>query len=315
MLQQTRVETAILYYRRFLRRFPTMASLARAPLQDVLKQWENMGYYARARHLHEAARRVMGEMGGRIPDTWDQLVSLPGIGTYTASAILSVAFGKRFPALDGNVRRVLCRLFCIQKPLDRPGTEKRLFTVAAELVPPIEPGIYNQAMMDLGAEVCTPRDPSCGRCPLVDLCLSRRKGVEKTLPIKKKRNPLPLRRMTSAVVADEGGRLLIVRRPAEGLLGGLWKFPGGEVMPGENPEVAVEKRVFQEVGLGIKVEESIVTVKHVYTHFRMILHAFRAIRQNGEPDALLCADWRWVEFTALDGFPFSKADRKVIDAL
>jgi A/G-specific adenine glycosylase len=314
MLQQTQVETVIPYYHRFLARFPDVEALADAPLQDVLKVWENMGYYGRARHLHAAAREIVDEKGGEIPRTWEELIRLPGVGAYTAGAILSFAFGERVPAVDGNAGRILCRLFLIQEPLDRVQTRRRTFELAASLVPRRAPGSFNQALMDLGSAVCRPRNPSCSTCPLRRLCLAFSEGAQDALPVRKKRKPLPQKEMTAAIIRDRRGRQLIVERPPSGLLGGLWKFPGGEKRSKETTEEALRRTVKEETGMGVRVGQPIATVEHAYSHFRMTLQAFRCSRQTAHsrgPSHRL----KWVSPRSLSKLPFSRADQKVIEAL
>jgi A/G-specific adenine glycosylase len=315
MLQQTQVDTVIPYYHRFLKQFPTIEALAKASLQEVLKAWENMGYYARARHLHAAAREVVKRMGGKIPKTWDELIRLPGIGTYTASAILSFAFDERFPTVDGNARRVLCRLSATQEPMDQSRTQREIHDLAAKIIPSGDPASFNHGIMELGATICKPRSPLCNICPIGDLCLAFQKGLQETLPIMRERKPIPHKEMTVAVIVDKRGRLLIVQRPNKGLLGGLWKFPGGERGADETLQQALRRRVREELGIGVKVGKALTSVSHAYTHFRITLHAFRCVRRNGKPRAIGCHKVQWVKPDGLDDFPFSRADRKVIEAL
>ncbi|MGD8229319.1 MAG: A/G-specific adenine glycosylase [Desulfobacteraceae bacterium] len=315
MLQQTQVDTVIPYYERFLKQFPTVETLAKASLQEVLKAWENMGYYARARHLHAAAREIVERMSGEIPNTWNELIRLPGIGTYTASAILSFAFDRRFPTVDGNARRVLCRLFAIQEPIDKSNTQREIHALATKIIPSEDPANFNHGIMELGATICRPRSPLCKTCPVGDLCLAFQKGLQEALPIMRERKPLSHKDMTAAVIRDKRGRLLIVRRPDQGLLGGLWKFPGGVRGPDESLQQGLRKRVREELGIGIKVREALTSVDHAYTHFRITLHAFQCERRNGKPRAIGCDEYQWVRTDRLDDFPFSRADRKVIEGL
>ena len=289
MLQQTQVETVIPYYHRFLKQFPTIEALAEASLQEVLKAWENMGYYARARHLHVAAREVVNRMGGEIPKSWDELIRLPGIGTYTASAILSFAFDKRFPTVDGNARRVLCRLYAIQEPIDQSSTQREIHDLAAKIIPSEDPASFNHGIMELGATICKPRSPLCNTCPVGDLCLAFQKGLQEALPITRERKPLRHKDMTAAIIGDKRGRLLIVQRPNKGLLGGLWKFPGGERGPDETLQQGLRRRVREELGIGVNVRKALTSVDHAYTHFRITLHAFRCGGRNGKPTAIGCA--------------------------
>ncbi|MGD9041370.1 MAG: A/G-specific adenine glycosylase, partial [Desulfobacteraceae bacterium] len=315
MLQQTQVDTVIPYYHRFLKQFPTIEALAKAPLQEVLKVWENMGYYARARHLHTAAQELVKRMGGKVPDTWDELIALPGIGAYTASAILSFAFDKRFPTVDGNAQRVLCRLLAIQRPLDQSSTQREIHDLAARIIPSEDPANFNHGIMELGATICRPRNPLCNACPVGDLCLAFQKGLQEVLPIMRRRKPLPHKEMTAAVIRDNRGRLLIVQRPNQGLLGGLWKFPGGIRGTDETLQQGLRRRVREELGIGIRLREALVSVEHAYTHFRITLHAFRCARRSGKPSAIGCQEYQWVKIESLHDFPFSRADRKVMEAL
>jgi A/G-specific adenine glycosylase len=315
MLQQTQVDTVLPYYRRFLSAFPSVKSLAEASLQDVLKIWENLGYYSRARHLHLAAKQITACWGGQIPDTEKALLSLAGIGRYTAAAILSFAFGQQVATVDGNVRRVICRLFAIQDPLDQADTLRRIDRIAEELVPKAHSSPFNQGLMDLGATVCSPRKPSCNACPLHSFCLAKKQGLQDTLPMRKKRSPLAHKDVTAGIVADRQGRLLVVQRPHSGLLGGLWKFPGGERKPKEALQSALRRSVKEEVGVRIQVKKPIASVKHAYTHFRVTFHAFQCELNGGKPRALGCHRWQWTTLSGLSKIPFSRGERKIIALL
>ena len=315
MLQQTQVETVIPYYERFLSRFPTVETLAKASLQDILKVWENMGYYSRAQNLYTTAKIISEQYNGQIPNTVEALENLPGVGHYTASAILCFAFGQQVPTVDGNVRRVLCRLYGIKATVDQPGTRKQLLDIAKKLVPKKRSSHFNQGLMDLGATVCTPHKPSCHFCPLNKNCQALKQGLQDTLPKRVKRPPLPHKEMTAGIITDAQRRLLIVQRPDKGLLGGLWKFPGGERKPDETLEESLNRTVREELGMRIRVREEITSVKHAYTHFRITLHAFRCVRQGGKPGAMNCDHWKWVDPGKMRNFPFSKADRKIIQAI
>ena len=315
MLQQTQVDTVIPFYHRFLSRFPTVESLAEASLQEVLKAWENMGYYARARHLHTAAIEIAGSMDGRFPSTYEELIGLPGIGSYTASAILSFAFGERRPAVDGNMRRVMCRLFSIQDSVDQPKTKRRILELATDLISSGDPACFNHAVMDLGATVCTPRNPSCPVCPVQGACLAFEQGNQEALPVTRRKEPIPHEHMTAGIMANGQGRLLIIQRPNRGLLGGLWKFPGGLKGSEETLEQGLIRRVREELGIGIEVQEALGSVKHAYTHFRITLHAFRCQWRTGKPKVLDCQGYQWNSPKDFSLFPFSKADRKIMALL
>jgi len=315
MLQQTQVKTVIPYYYRFLSRFPTVQALASASLDDVLKAWENMGYYARARHLHSAAVEIVERFGGKIPNTWEELIGLPGVGSYTAGAILSIAFSQSVPAIDSNVRRVLSRLYAIDQPLEQSQTQRRIADLTKRLLPKHNAGLFNQALMDLGANICTPQKPGCKSCPIWASCKAHQGQLQDALPVTKKRPPIPHSHVTAAVIRDTHGRILVVRRPNKGLLGGLWKFPGGLQASDETLGRSLRRTVREEVGIQIRVGKSITSVNHAYTHFRITLHAFQCTHETGKPKALGCPDWRWIELRQLEDLALSKADRKIIEAL
>jgi A/G-specific adenine glycosylase len=315
MLQQTQVDTVIPYYSRFLERFPDAAALAAAPLDDVLKAWENLGYYARARHLHQAARILVEKFNGKLPDTWGAIITLPGIGNYTAGAILSIAFGKPVPAVDGNARRVLSRLYAVREPVDQRETQKSLHALAVSLIPETAPGSFNQALMDLGAMICAPKSPACADCPLRIQCKAQQDGLQDLLPMSEKKPAKPHERVTAAVIFNRQGQVLIVRRPARGLLGSLWKFPGGIVEKKEMLEEGLTRTVREELGIRIRVGKPLASVNHAYTHFRITLTAFRCLRRSGRPRTLACQEWRWASPDDLEKLTFSKADRAVISVI
>jgi A/G-specific adenine glycosylase len=315
MLQQTRVETVIPYYDRFLSRFPTLPSLAAASLDDVLKAWENLGYYSRARHLHAASRQIVERHAGRFPGTPEGIRALPGVGPYVAGAVLSIAFGRPVPAVDGNVRRVLARLFAIRDPLEGSAAQRKIGKVAETLVDPEEPGRFNQALMELGARVCTPRKPMCHGCPLNRICRANQLGLQAVLPVRTKKGPLPHADWTAGIISDGNGRVLVVQRAPKGLLGGLWKLPGGEHRVGETPEASLRRNIREEVGIGIRVGDPIVSVDHAFTHFRVTLHAFEGTHVRGKPQPLGCTGWRWASPSELIDLAFSKVDRLVLRAM
>ena len=315
MLQQTQVATVIPYYKRFLARFPTIEALGKASLGDVLKLWEGLGYYARARHLHAAARRVLLEFDGRIPGTLEELLSLPGIGRYTAGAVLSIAFGRDVPAPDGNVRRVLSRVFAVSEDVTRGAGQRRLWRLAESMLPSGRAAEFNQALMDLGAIVCTPRAPVCADCPLVQDCQAHKLGQEERFPTRRPRRPLPHYDVAAGVVWNGGGRFLVAQRLPRGLLGGLWEFPGGKQELGESLEECLRRELAEELGIKVAVGASLIVVRHAYTHFRITLHAFHCRLLGGQPRALDCADWDWITLADADRFAFSSADQKILAAL
>ena len=314
MLQQTQVDTVIPYFERFTKRFPTLKALADAPLDEVLKLWEGLGYYARARNLHRAARIVVREFNGRFPKTVEGLMRLPGVGRYSAGAIASLAFGVDAPALDGNVARVLCRVFAIRRdPRDNRARDE-LWSLAGSLLPQGQAGTFNEALMELGATICTPRAPKCESCPIAAHCEARRRGIQEQLPVKRARKLTPHYDVTAAVIR-RNGRLLIAQRPHEGMLGGLWEFPGGKREAGESLEECLRREILEELRIEIEVGAPVVVVKHAYTHFRITLHAFECRVLSGRPQAIGVADFKWVRLSELDRYAFAATDRKIIQAL
>lgn len=314
MLQQTRVDTVRDYYPRFLEAFPTVEALAAADRDDVLKYWEGLGFYARARHLHEAARDVVAEHDGTVPDTMDALRDLKGIGPYTAAAVLSIAYQKPHAVLDGNVTRVLSRVVAYEEDATTTQSQRTLRALANELLDPDRPGDFNQAMMELGALVCTPSTPLCDRCPLQQVCRAHDAGTEEDYPVTPESTPVPHHDIAVGLVFEDG-RLLIQRRPDEGLLGGLWEFPGGKQEEGESMAEACRREVKEELGIEVAVEEPFYTLSHAYSHFKITLHAFRCRIETGSPEAREDQPFRWVNLDELDDYAFPRANRRLIEEL
>jgi len=315
MLQQTRTETVVDYFHRFLGRFPTVAALAEAPLDDVLKTWEGLGYYARARNLQAAARVVALEMAGQIPPTADRLRKLPGVGPYTAAAIASIAFGQDAIALDGNLIRVLCRLHGIDDDPRRPGTQRTLEELARTMLVPGRAGDLNQGLMDLGATVCLAARPRCLLCPFDDCCRARLDGIQEMLPKHAARAQRPHHDVTAGIVWDGDGRFLISRRPLDKMLGGLWEFPGGKRRPEEELAACLRRELREELAIEIQVGALLCRIDHAFTHFEMSLYAFQCRWSGGEPQCLGCIDLRWVTLDEVDQFAFPVADQKIIAEL
>jgi A/G-specific adenine glycosylase len=314
MLQQTQVATVVPYYRRFLARFPDVRALASADLQDVLKLWEGLGYYARARNFQRAAARVAAEHAGRVPVHWEDFRRLPGVGDYIAAAVLSIAFDQPWAVVDGNVKRVLSRLFTIEDPVNAAAA-KPVFAAAADaLLDRDRPGTFNESMMELGALVCTPRAPRCERCPVAAFCRARRAGSVADYPRRLAARKVPLAAIAVGVVA-KNGRLLITRRRPEGLLGGLWEFPGGKVRDGEAPEAACVREIREEAGLHVAVESRLARVRHAYTHLRIVMDVFRCRYVSGRVRLNGPVDFRWVRVADLDRYPFPKANHKFMPLL
>ncbi len=314
MLQQTQVDTVIPYYHRFLDTFPTIDRLAAADLDRLLKIWEGLGYYTRARNLHKAARAVVENHAGQIPNSFDALLSLPGIGRYTAAAVGSIAFGLAAAVLDGNVIRFLSRLDCVKEDPTKPKNRERLWQRAEELLDPARPGDFNQAMMELGATVCLPRNPLCLTCPVADHCLARARGLQDKLPIRKKAAKLPLQVVAVGLIW-KAGKLLIDKRKPEGLLGGLWEFPGGKRLRGEKLPDTIVREAKEELDITIEPGRQVCVVEHAYSHFRVRLHVFDCRFVSGCIRCRTCDDFRWVRPQDLDDYAFPGANRKIFPFL
>ena len=313
MLQQTRVDQMAPYFERFIRAFPTLQALAAASEDQVLKAWEGLGYYARARNMHKAAKRMAFELGGRIPDTYQELIELPGVGQYTAAAVSSIAFDRDHPVLDGNVTRVLCRLLRIEEEPTRAQVKAQLIAAGETLLARGEAGDFNQAMMELGSRVCTPQSPSCPTCPVGDWCRAKAELDDPaSLPRKAPKKQKPHYQVAAGLIR-KGDELLIAQRPVEGMLGGLWEFPGGKQEPGETLPECLVREIREELGIEIEVDERLTSVDHAYSHFSITLHAFAARYVCGTPQALGCAAWRWIAPEALDDFALPRADRRIVE--
>lgn len=272
MLQQTTVAAVIPYYQRFLKRFPTLVALASAPLDDVISLWAGLGYYSRARNLHRAAIKVVEDYNEQFPENLEDLLNLPGIGRSTAGAILSIAFDQPVPILDGNVRRVLVRLFAWEEDPRSSRAEKQLWAWAEACTPDDSPHDYAQAIMDLGATICTPRQPQCPECPLVALCQSFEKELVDVLPKPRQKKIVPVRRQLALWVCKEG-RFLLRKRPEEGFLGGLWELPTIEIVDGLAADTVAQRLL---ADLGLSGESCPVgQVKHLYSHFKLELSVYR----------------------------------------
>jgi len=315
MLQQTQVATVVPYYERFVARFPDVTALARASEDDVLKRWEGLGYYARARNLHRAARALLAHHGGVVPSDPAVFRRLPGVGDYIGAAVQSIAFGRPLAVVDGNVKRVLARLFAIDAPANRAAAAKEFVARAAELLDPGDPGAFNQAMMELGALVCRPTSPCCNECPVRSACAARASASQERYPVREKRAPVPEVRVAVGVV-EADGRLLITRRPSEGLLGGLWEFPGGKIREGEAPEDAVAREIREETGLDVVVTGHVARVRHAYSHLRVELEVYRCRAERAAAVVLNGpTDHRWILFEEIADYAFPRANHKFIPLL
>ena len=314
MLQQTQVTTAQPYYERFISAYPTVHDLAAAPIDDVLKLWEGLGYYARARNLHRAAQTIVADHGGRLPRSREELLKIPGIGPYTVGAILSIAFGQPEPALDGNVRRVMSRLLLIEEDPRRPAAEREILDQLQQLVSTEVPADFNQALMELGATICVSKSPRCLICPVVEHCEAQAAGRQFDLPVKPRRPSRPHHHVAVGFVWHDD-RVLISRRPSDGLLGGLWELPGGKQEANESLEDCLRREIAEELGVEVAVDRHLVTVEHGYSHFSVTLHAFACRWLSGEPQNIETNDWTWVPLGNLRDYPLPRGTTKILDAL
>jgi A/G-specific adenine glycosylase len=310
MLQQTRVETVIPYFERWMQRFPDIHSLAEASERDVLRLWEGLGYYSRARNLHRAAQILVANNDGKIPSDRAALEKLPGVGRYTAGAIASIAYGQNEPALDGNIRRVLARLFNVDLPARSPAGSRRLWDLARQTLPPGRAGDYNQALMDLGAMVCTPQNPTCLLCPLSEICEAHLLGLQEQRPVLEPKKAIPHVTVTAAVIQRKN-RYLLCRRKEDALLGGMWEFPGGKREGDESLSDCLEREIHEELGIRVQVGLELGIFHHAYTHFRVTLHAFHCLLMEGEPQPIDADELRWVVLDEFDDFPMGKIDRLI----
>ena len=315
MLQQTRVDQARPYYKRFVEAFPTVEDLAAAELDAVLNRWEGLGYYSRARYLHRAAQMIVEDFDGAVPDTYDAIRELPGVGPYTAAAVLSIAYQKPHGVLDGNVTRVLTRVFAIEDDATKSRTKRRLQALADALVDPKQPGAFNQALMELGATICTPRAPSCDACPVQPVCTAHEMETQEDYPVTPKKKPVPHHDIAVGLVFNKAGDILIQRRPEDGLLGGLWEFPGGKREDGEALADTCRRELREEVGIEVADVTPFYTLNHAYSHFKITLHAFRCRIAAGTPTSNEGQPIRWVPVDALDDYAFPRANRRLIEEL
>jgi A/G-specific adenine glycosylase len=314
MLQQTRALTVIPYYERFLERFPTVQALADAEPDELMKSWAGLGYYSRARNLKAAAHKVVEEHAGRVPDDLEALRELPGVGRYTAGALASIAFDRPAPIVDGNVARVLARLLDLDLDVKSPAGQRRLWDEAAALADGPSPGDLNQALMELGALVCTPRAPRCPLCPLREHCHGLAAGRAEALPVKA---PRAAPRAVEAVAAllERGPRVLAVRRPPAGLLGGLWELRGGELLEGESPARGLARALRERVGLAPTRARRIGELTHGFTHRTLRLHLYRAEAGSGRVRRRELDAHRWLSLAALEALPLSALAKKALGVL
>lgn len=314
MLQQTQVKTVVPYYQRFMAEFPDVRRLARAGEQRVLKLWEGLGYYSRARNLQRAARLVVERFNAQVPDEWHSFRQLPGVGDYIGAAVLSIAFSKSHAVVDGNVKRVLARLFMMDTAVNVARSHTVFQQVADQLLDRSHPGRHNQAVMELGAVVCTPKQPLCLQCPLQQHCKALKARAVHKYPHRTARRTVGHQRWVAGVVV-KNGRLLLTQRPGKGLLAGLWEFPGGQVAEGQDPMHVCFDTIKASVGLRAPVKAHIVTVQHTYTHFKLRLDLYLCPYQSGRVRLDGPAAFKWIAFEKLSQLPLHRAVHKALTAV
>ena len=314
MLQQTQVKKILEYYQKFVDAFPTIQDLAAADLQTVLKVWEGLGYYARARNLHKAAKVVVEEMNGEVPADYQRFRQLPGVGPYIAAAVQSIAFNGAYAVVDGNVKRVLARLALIDAPVNQ-STSTKIFQEHADLRLDHEmPGNFNQAMMELGATICRPTSPTCLVCPVNDFCEAFQTAQQHKFPVSLKSKPKPEHHLVVGIIHKDD-HVLITQRKPDGLLGGLWEFPSTNIEAGEPTEAACLRGMRETVNLSVEIVKYLTQVRHAFTHFKIVVDVFRCRYQAGEVVLKGPVDYQWIEVGEIDRFPFPRFNHKFIPFL
>lgn len=311
MLQQTRVETVIPYFKKWMKLFPNVRALAKASEHEVLNAWEGLGYYSRARNFHKAAKIVVDKYGGKLPNDVDELRKLPGIGRYTAGALASILFGMDEPALDGNLKRVYARLFDVKIPVNSTEGEKLLWKIAHENLPKGKAADFNQALMDLGAMVCLPKIPRCEVCPIAKDCKAKKRGVQHLRPVKVAKKIVPHYVHVAAVVVERIANslnVLLAKRPARGLLAGMWEFPNARVEGESVGEAASALRAAYRLNVRMKRGSNpLATVEHTYSHFKVTVKAFRCELSK----TAMGENLKWIRLRDLDKYPMGKVDRAI----
>lgn len=314
MLQQTRVDQATPYFYRFMERFPTVYDLAEADQQDVLSVWEGLGYYSRARNMHHASKTVVNEFDGKIPANWDDIKKLKGVGPYTASAILSISFSEPHAVVDGNVIRVLSRYAGIEDDVRSTKTKNSIQELADELLDHERPGDFNQAVMELGATICTPSNPDCESCPINTNCVAYKTVKTDEIPYKSPAKKRPHHQIGVGIIKD-GDRVLIALRPDDAMLGGLWEFPGGKQKADEEIQKTVIRELDEELGVEVNITKPFMKLDHAYSHFKITLHAYICELVSGEPSPKSSQEIKWIAIDELKDYPFPKANRKLTEKL
>lgn len=314
MLQQTQMERGVDYFERWINRFPDIEAVAEASVDEILKYWEGLGYYARARNLHRAALYMVETWQGRVPRSVDALLALPGVGAYTAAAIASIAYEQDVPLVDANVERVFARVFDVDTPLAKGITKKRMQQLASEMLPHGCARIFNQALMELGALICTPKNPLCHCCPVAEFCRALEGQIIEDRPVKKRPQEIIPVHMVTGILLHKGA-VFIQQRKNEDIWGGLWEFPGGKIEEGESPEQALVREYREETAFTVRVEQHITSVVHHYTRYKVFLSCHLCSLQQASmlPELREAQKYHWLEWSQLNAYAFPAGHRKCLD--
>jgi len=316
MLQQTQVQQATPYFQNFISLFPTVYDLAKADQQEVLKAWEGLGYYSRARNLHAASKMVVEDFDGQVPQTYDEIIKLKGVGPYTAAAVTSIAFNKPNAVVDGNVIRVLTRFYGIEDDTRSSKTRRIIQELADKLIDEEKPGDFNQALMELGSEICTPTKPGCSECPIQAGCVAAKTAKTEVIPYKSPAKKKPHYIIGVGVIERESdNKVLIALRPNDAMLGGLWEFPGGKKEESETIRQTIERELKEELGVEVNPYKELMNFKHTYSHFSITMHAWHCKLLSGEAKPKESQEVRWVTREELKEYPFPKANKVLTEKL
>lgn len=314
MLQQTQVDTVIPYFNRFISAFPTVESLANADQEQVLKLWEGLGYYSRARNLHKAAKIVVTEWNSQLPVTYKEIQTIPGIGPYCAAAILSIAFNQPIPVVDGNVLRVFTRFWGIDEDIRKNTTRDTLFQKLTPFIEDSVPTLFNQGIMELGALICSPKNPKCNICPLSGTCYANQHSLQDQLPVKSPSKKVPHYTIGVGIIFKDNN-VCIAKRKQDQMLGGLWEFPGGKQKDNETLEETVIREIKEETHLNVTIQKKLCQVNHAYSHFKITMHAFICDYVSGKEKNVSSDEIKWVPLSELENHPFPKANKVILGNL
>ena len=312
MLQQTRVSTVLPYYKRWLFSLPDIRSVANNNIDNILKLWEGLGYYNRARNFHLACKIIIEKYGGKIPADASEFSKLPGVGPYICAAVMSIAFNIPLPAVDGNAVRVISRLNSINIPY--PKSKKKIHSLLSGLINSAKPGCFNQAVMDLGREICTSKGPACSACPICKYCSAHINNDVDKYPMRTKNTPRPHYNIAVAIIWNNK-RILISKRKSTGLLGGLWEFPGGKIQSGESGPSRVVRKAREALNILVNPGAPIKQIKHSYSHFSITVDAYRCVFVGSQPRALGYDDFRWIYPYETQQFAFHRSNHKLFDKI